>query len=59
MTYQVRFMMGLAFQCAYHQKNPEDIPALMNEKPRRILSYKAPADGLYLKEVTYESGEDD
>lgn len=54
MTYQVRFMMGLAFQCAYHQKTPGDVPSLMKAKPRRILSYKAAPDGLYLKEVRYE-----
>ncbi len=55
MTYQIRLMMGLAFRCAYHQKNPDDVPALMNKKPRKILSYKAPADGLYLMEVKYEN----
>ncbi len=53
MTYQVRLMMGLAFQCAYHQKKAEDVPFLMSIKPRKILSYKAPADGLYLVEVRY------
>ncbi len=55
MTYQVRLMMGLAFRCAYHQKNPDEVPSLMNKKPRKILSYKAPADGLYLVEVKYEN----
>lgn len=53
MTYQIRLMMGLAFQCAYHQKDPKDIPSLMAKRPRKILSYKAPADGLYLVEVRY------
>ncbi len=53
MTYQVRLMMGLAFQCAYHQKDPKDVPSLMERRPRKILSYKASADGLYLKEVFY------
>lgn len=53
MTYQVRLMMGLAFQCAYHQKNAEDVPFLMSIKPRKILSYKAAPDGLYLVEVRY------
>ena len=53
MTYQVRLMMGLAFQCAYHKRSPEEVPSLMNRKPRKILSYKAPADGLYLLEVRY------
>lgn len=55
MTYQVRLMMGLAFQCAYHKKDPSEVPSLMNKKPRKILSYKAPADGLYLAEVRYEN----
>ena len=54
MTYQVRLMMGLAFQCAYHQKEAKDVPALMNAKPRKILSAKAPSDGLYLVEVKYD-----
>ena len=53
MTYQVRLMMGLAFQCAYHQKNVDDVPFLMSMKPRKILSYKAAPDGLYLVEVRY------
>lgn len=53
MTYQVRLMMGLAFQCAYHQKNADDVPFLMSVKPRKILSYKAAPDGLYLVEVRY------
>ena len=55
MTYQVRLMMGLSFRCAYHQKNPDEVPFLMNQKPRKILSYKAPSDGLYLVEVNYEN----
>ncbi len=53
MTYQVRLMMGLAFKCAFHQTKASDVPALMERKPRKILSYKAPADGLYLTEVKY------
>lgn len=53
MTYQVRLMMGLAFQCAYHQKDPKEVLSLMERRPRKILSYKASADGLYLKEVFY------
>lgn len=55
MTYQVRLMMGLAFRCAYHQKSAEEVTVLMNKKPRKILSYKAPPDGLYLVEVQYEN----
>lgn len=53
MTYQIRLMMGAAIKCAGGRMDPSEIPALLNARPRHIVSYKAPAEGLYLLEVLY------
>lgn len=53
MTYQIRLMMGAAFKCAFHRLSADEIPMLIDARPRRIVSYKAPAEGLYLVEVLY------
>ncbi len=53
MTYQIRLMMGAAFKCAFHRMNPDDIPSLIDARPRHIVSFKAPPEGLYLMEVIY------
>lgn len=53
MTYQIRFMMGTALKCAYNQLNPGDVIKLLDATPRHIVSYKAPAEGLYLDKVDY------
>ncbi len=53
MTYQIRFMMGAAFKCAFHLLEPEEVKRLLNAEPRHIVSYKAAAEGLYLERVEY------
>lgn len=53
MTYMVRLIMGCSFKAGYHQIDPKEITNLINRKPRHIMSFKAPAEGLYLVEVLY------
>ncbi len=54
MTYMIRLIMGTAFRVCFGKAKAEDIPALLEAKPRHIQPYKAPAEGLYLEEVFYE-----
>lgn len=54
MTYMIRLIMGCAFKCAHGQIKTEEVPILLDAKPRHIVSYKASAAGLYLKDVIYE-----
>ncbi|MCF0113151.1 MAG: tRNA pseudouridine(38-40) synthase TruA [Bacilli bacterium] len=53
MTYMIRFMMGAALKAGLHKLNPDDIRALLEAKPRHIVSFKAPASGLTLTDVRY------
>ena len=53
MTYQVRIMVGVAIKVALSQMSLEQVRDALNPTGRRILSFKAPAGGLYLKEVFY------
>ncbi|MCD8204956.1 MAG: tRNA pseudouridine(38-40) synthase TruA [Coprobacillus sp.] len=54
MRYQVRYMVGTAFEVA-RGKIPLSFISenLDSDEPRRIVSYKAHAEGLYLKKVCY------
>jgi len=54
MTYQIRYMVGASFKVAFGKLKESDIPNLLNKKPRHIVSFKAPADGLYLVKVYYD-----
>lgn len=54
MTYMVRLIVGTCFKAALGKIDPQDIPALLEKKPRHIVSYKAPPEGLFLVEVIYE-----
>lgn len=53
MTYMVRFLMGAAFQCALGKIQVQDIDERLNQESRKIMSFKAPAEGLCLLEVLY------
>ena len=55
MTYQVRLMVGAAIKVAIRQLTIEDLIASLEAKQRKVLTYKAPAEGLYLEEVYYET----
>ena len=54
MTYQIRLMMGVAFKIAMGRLPESKIPELLSSKTRKIASFKAAPDGLYLVEVLYE-----
>lgn len=56
MTYQIRFMVGCALKAATKKIDVDSIPLLLSRKPRQIVSFKAPACGLYLVEVNYAEG---
>lgn len=53
MTYQIRLMVGAALKVAIGKLSPEDIAEKLKEGPRKIVPFKAPAEGLYLIEVDY------
>lgn len=53
MTYQIRLIMGVCFKAAMGRIEVRTIPCLIDRRPRHIMSFKAPPDGLYLKEVLY------
>jgi len=55
MTYQVRIMVGVALKVALHQLEVEDVLAALNSPVRKILSFKAPPEGLFLDKVFYET----
>lgn len=55
MQYMVRFIIGTAVACATHKiKLDEVIELFDNNLERKIISFKAPAQGLYLKKVRYD-----
>jgi tRNA pseudouridine38-40 synthase len=54
MTYQVRIMMGVALKVGMGKMTVEQVKAALDPKERKIISFKAPAEGLCLEEVYYE-----
>ena len=55
MRYQIRNMIGAAINVANKKENLDFIDYhLKNDKTREIISYKAPASGLYLVDVLYK-----
>ena len=55
MRYQIRNMIGAALNVANKKETLDFIDYHLEEdKPREIISYKAPANGLYLVDVLYK-----
>ena len=55
MRYQIRNMIGAALNVANKKESLDFIDYhLKEDKPREIISYKAPANGLYLVDVLYK-----
>ena len=54
MRYQIRLMVGAAIRVGVHRMTPEDIRISLESKQRKIVPFKAPAEGLTLLEVLYE-----
>ena len=53
MTYMVRILVGVAFKVAMGKMTLEEVKGLLNPQERKIISYKAPPEGLCLEEVLY------
>ena len=53
MTYQIRLMIGASIKVATKRMSLDELKGRLNEKPRHIVSFKAPPDGLYLLEAEY------
>lgn len=53
MRYMVRMLVGTLIQVGLGKLNDEQIEDLLNSQERRIVSYKADANGLYLVKVNY------
>lgn len=54
MTYQIRYMVGMAYDVCVKRKTMEEAMGLLNKKPRTVVSTKAPAEGLCLRRVIYD-----
>ena len=54
MTYQIRYMVGMAHEVCVKRKTYEEAMALLGKRPRTIVSAKAPAEGLCLRRVIYD-----
>lgn len=54
LRYQVRNMVGLLIKVGENKINPEDIEKILLSKDRTKSGKTAPAEGLYLANVTYE-----
>lgn len=54
MRYMVRMIVGNLIQVGLGKLTKEDLLENLNSKERKPSSYKAPAQGLYLKEVIYK-----
>lgn len=50
----VRILVGTLLEVGAGDRKPEDIPAILGNKDRRIAGKTAPAQGLYLMQVFYE-----
>ncbi len=53
MRYQIRFMIGTLLAIGEGKEDESFIAYHLNDKTRDIVSYKAPGEGLYLKDVIY------
>jgi len=53
MTYMVRILVGVAFKVAMGKMSLDEVERALDPTERKIISYKAPAEGLCLEEVLY------
>ena len=53
MRYQIRMILGAAMRCGFGKLRESDILEALNSTQRKIVPYKAPAEGLCLMEVIY------
>ena len=53
MTYMVRILVGVAFKVAMGKLTLDEVRSLLDPIERKIISFKAPPEGLCLEEVLY------
>ena len=53
MRFMIRYMVGVSLAIAMGKEDISYIDTVLDNKDRKIVSYKAPAEGLYLVEVYY------
>lgn len=53
MRYMIRMLMGTLIEVGLERMNPEDVQKILNDKNRKVVSFKAPANGLCLEKVIY------
>ena len=53
MTYMVRILVGVALKVAMGKMTLDEVRALLTPLERKIISFKAPPEGLCLEEVIY------
>lgn len=53
MRYMVRMLVGTLIEVGLGRLSIDEVNAILDEKTRKVVSYKAPANGLYLVDVTY------
>jgi tRNA pseudouridine38-40 synthase len=53
MTYMVRILVGVALKVGVGKMSLDEVRASLDPQERKIISYKAPAEGLCLEEVLY------
>ena len=53
LQYMVRILTGTLLEVGFHKRDPEEIPALIEAKDRRLAGPTAPAQGLCLLQVDY------
>ena len=53
MRYMIRYLVGTALAVAMNKIGLDEVKTLLETNERKIVSYKAPAEGLYLMSVLY------
>ena len=53
MTYQIRTMVGAALKIGFKRMNLDELKTRIDNNERKILSFKAPPEGLSLEKVFY------
>ena len=53
MRYMVRMIVGTLIEVGLGKLKIEEVKAILDDKNRNVVSYKAPANGLYLDKVIY------
>lgn len=53
MRYMVRMIVGTLIEIGLERITTEEVQKILEDDKRKVVSYKAPANGLYLEKVIY------